>query len=354
MPALTITNVGDILRKFNATYQPKGVCAATPAKMKLLLDQLEEYTDEVQWARNKYKALGVASIALGPTGIAVSELLGGGDVDVAQWRRDMANWQYRLAEYQRVLDNIPSDRMNTAEGCREIYPLVTAPLLDGIWYEVLPGVVLSNEEKQRIREGTRHCPEGVETCTDIAYRDPETGDHPPGHSNPKPPDAITPFSLGNQIVVYQDFQKENAERFFDDLLEGARKFVDPGEWPWWLTAAIIAGAGVGVGLLGLYVYQFLPDAPKANPRRRSTRKPSLTADQRRVLDAVASAGGWESTETLYDLVGPGDDEDDPYEDARAAVGGLERKGLLKDRPSQAAMGAVELTAKGRKMVKESA
>lgn len=267
MPALTLQDVSDLMREFNATYQPKGVCAATPRKMKLLLDLLEEYTDEVQWARNKYRALGIAGIALGPAGIAITQLLGGGDVSVAQWRRDMANWQYRLGEYQRLVEAIPESEWDSPEGCSELYPLVTAPLLDGIWYQVLPGIVLNSEEKQRIREAKRHCPEG-ETCTDITYRDPVSGDHPPGHSNPKPPDAMTPFSLGNQIIVYQDFQRENASRLLDDLAKGP---PPPEEWPWWVWALIIGGTGTAVGLLGLYTYQFLPKPSKENPRRVSPR-----------------------------------------------------------------------------------
>ena len=277
MPALTITDVGELMQRLNATYQPTGVCAATPRKMKGLLESLQEYTDEVQWARNKYRILGIASIAFGPAGIAVSELLGGGDVDVAQWRRDMSNWQYRLAEYQRVIDEVPSDQMDTAEGCREIYPLVTAPLLDGIWYTVMPGVVLSNAEKATMREGVSHCPRGETTCTDIVYRIPEENDHPPGHSRPKPPDAITPFSLGNQIKIYQDFQKENAERFFQEIIERARKAVTPDEWPWWAKAAIVVGAGMAVGLVGLYVYQFLPQPA---PKQRNPRRPRLRPGQK--------------------------------------------------------------------------
>lgn len=282
MPALTRTDVGEIVRKFNDTYQPKGVCAATPRRMKKLLDELEEYTDEVQWARNKYKALGIASIAIGPGAIAVSELLGGGDVDVGQWRRDMANWQYRLAEYQRILDEVPDSMMDTPEGCRAIYPMVTAPLLDGIWYQVMPGVVLSDAEKQTMSEGTSHCPAGEETCTDVAYRDPEIGDHPPGHSRPKVPDAISPFTLGNQIIVYQDFQKENARRLFEDLAKGASDLVTPSTWPWWVKAAIVAGAGVAVGIAGLYVYALLPSGPKTNPgRRQSPRQKKVRAIVRR-------------------------------------------------------------------------
>ncbi len=273
MPALTHTDVFDLMHRFNATYQPPGVCAATPRKMKVLLEELQEYTDEVQFARNKYRALAIAAIALGPAAIAVSELLGGGDVDVGQWRRDMANWQYRLAGYQRVLDGVPPDQMDTAQGCREIYPLVTAPLLDGIWYQIMPGVVLNNAEKATIRSGEGHCPKGEERCEDIVYRIPEAADHPGGHSSPKPPDAVTPFSLGNQIKIYQDFQKENLDRFIQELIDRTKKLVDPGGWPWWVKGAIIAGAGMGVGLVGLYVYQFLPQAPpKVNRRRKKVRE----------------------------------------------------------------------------------
>jgi hypothetical protein len=256
MPALTTTDIGDLMKRLNAVYQPKGVCAATPRRMRLLLDRLQAYTTEVQLARTKYKTLGVASIAGGVGGVPIGDLLGGGDVDVAQWRRDMANWQYRLAEYQSVLDSVPEDQLDTAAGCDQIYALVTAPLLDGIWYEELPGVVLSQEEKTRIMMGAGH------PQTDV------TGDHPGGHSNPKPPDAITPFSLGNQIIIYQDFQRENAERFFEDLLNNAKKLGTPDDWPWWVKAALVTGAGVIVGIAGLYVYQMLPAPRQPNPRRR--------------------------------------------------------------------------------------
>lgn len=277
MAALTNQNVSDLMRELNAEYQPKGKCAATPRKMRALLERLQEYTDEVQWARNKYRALGIAGIAFGPAGIAVSELLGGGDVSVAQWRRDMTNWQYRLAEYLRVLDMIDPAQLDTAEGCSEIYPLVTAPLLDGIWYQAMPGIMLTSEEKARIRSGQDH------PSLDITFRDPATGDHPGGHSNAKVTDAMTPFSLGNQIVVYQDFQHENAQRLIDDLIDNAKNLGDPDKWPWWLMPVLIGGAGLGVGLVGLYAYQFLPKPPpRANHRRKQNpRTKKISAIARR-------------------------------------------------------------------------
>ncbi len=262
MPALTITNAHDMMKGLNETYQPKGSCAATPAKMKLLVGQLEEYTSEVQWARNKYILLGIAG------GFVAGTLLGGGDVDVPQWRADMTNWQYRLAEYARILDAVPTTAMNTTDGCRQIYTTVTAPLLDGIWYTTMPGIVMSKEDKKRIKDGKSHCPPGVETCTDIAYRIPEVGDHPPGHTSPKIPDAMAPFTLGNQIITYQDFQKENADRFFADLLKNAKDIGDPNTWPWWMTPLLIAGGGLVVGMVGLYAYQFLPQPARTNPRRK--------------------------------------------------------------------------------------
>lgn len=255
MPALTHQDVFNLMKELNATFQPPGECVATPKKMRGLLDRLQEYTDAVQAARRKYQILAVAS---GPVG---AELLGGYDVSVPQWRRDMSNWQYRLAEYYRQLDEVPSAEEDTPTGCKLIYPTVTAPLLDGIWYQMMPGVVLNDEEKGRILSGEGHPDE------DIAYRIPAEGDHPPGHSNRKPPDAVTPFSLGNQIKVYQDFQKENLERLINDLVNPP--LLRPSEWPWWVTGLAILGGGVAIGVAGLYVYNLLPK-PRQNPRPRSS------------------------------------------------------------------------------------
>lgn len=246
MSALTNTDMFELVTRLNAEYQPPGMCAATPRRLRVLVDAMQKYTNEVQAARQQYKDLAVAAIALGPTGIAVSELLGGGDVDVAQWRSDMTNWQFRLADYRRMLEGYISEHpteLDTPAGCEAIYKDVTSPLLDGVWYRVMPGVVLSQEERQAIQSG--------------------------GASNRKPNDVITPWTLGNQIAIYQDAQRENAIRFFDDLIENAKKVLDPEEWPWWIKGAVIVGAGVAVSMLGLYVYQFLPKAPRQmNPRRR--------------------------------------------------------------------------------------
>lgn len=267
MPALTTTDIFALVSRLNDEYQPcaqkdengvcqvPGPCVATPRRVKLLIDELKAYTGEVQAARHRHEALGIAAIAMGPAAIPLTDLLGGGNVDVAQWRSDMTNWQFRLAEYDRMLTQFMAEHpsaVDTPAGCEAIYRDITSPLLDGIWYRVMPGVVLSTEEKQRIAQG--------------------------GASNRKPNDVITPWSLGNQIIVYQDFQKENAERFFQELIDRARKIAediaDPGRWPWWLKGAIIVGAGVGVGMLGLYVYQFLPKPPAKNPRRKLRPKQS--------------------------------------------------------------------------------
>jgi len=259
MPALTNTDMFDLVTKMNETFQPPGRCAATPRQMQALLNAMQEYTDEVQLARNKYKALGVAAIALGPGGIAVSELLGGGDVDVAQWRSDMTSWQFRLAEYQRLLALYIAQHPNeidTEAGCEAIYRDITSPLLDGVWYRIMPGIMYTEAEKESIRGG--------------------------GPSDRSVNDVVTPWMLGNQILTYQDFQRENAIRFFDELIENFKKLAEditsPGKWPWWIHGAIIVGAGVAVGLLGLYVYQFLPKPPKSNPRRASReRRPHVLA-----------------------------------------------------------------------------
>ena len=224
MPALTKTDMFEIVTGFNDEFQPclekteygtcktPGPCVATPRRMKVVLDELQAYTDEVQSARNQHKALGIASIALGPAGIPITDLLGGGEVNVPQWRRDMANWQFRLAQYQLALAQYTAahpTELDTPAGCEAIYRKITAPLLDGVFYEIMPGIIYSQDEKEAIARG-----EGAERTVN---------------------DVITPFTLGNQIIVYQDFQKENAIRFFDDVIEAIKKLIKNARRSRWMA-----------------------------------------------------------------------------------------------------------------------
>jgi hypothetical protein len=218
MPTLPVTQheVGAIVREKSALYQPAGPripgdpasenkpSNATPLNLKLLLDQLAQYTKAVQ-------------VAAGEEGLTH-------DANVRQWASDMSHWQYRQAHYYEVLRTVAPQNAEDLVGADAVYFKVTAPLLDGIYYEVLPGTVLSADEKERIANGFG--------------------------SNPKPPDLYIPFTLGNQVIEYREHQKERWEGLWKDLAEGAKRFGLPeGVWGTLKTVAITVASGlVGAGL----------------------------------------------------------------------------------------------------------
>jgi hypothetical protein len=228
MAQLTTTDVGREVAKANDFYQPKdGRCVATPAQLRALLDRLEQRTSEVQEAADDE---GIVS-----------------DTNVAQWASDMAAWQTRLQRYQDVLDGIPKSDWESDAGCHAAYKYVTAPLLDGIYYERLPGIVLNSEELARIASGVDH------PALDVT-----TPGHPGGHSNPKPPDVATPFMLGNQVVTYGQWQDEMWRLFWEDVVANAKKLASgnlPFDVPPWIKwtaigAAVLVVSAVGYGIYG--------------------------------------------------------------------------------------------------------
>jgi hypothetical protein len=215
MPALPVSpkDVGAIVREKSALYQPEGKrvpgdpatqdkpTQATPFNIKALLDQLDLYTKAVQEAANQE---------------GLTE-----DANVQQWALDMSNWQYRLAHYYEVLRMLPPEQAETLAGADAIYFQVTAPLLDGVYYEVLPGIMLNDEERQRIANG-----EG---------------------SNPKPPGVFYPFTLGNQVVEYRNHQRERWEKLWEDLKDGFKRLgLPPGVDPWWWIWRIVVTAASGL------------------------------------------------------------------------------------------------------------
>lgn len=250
--ALTRQAIDQVVRDMNDFYQPGNeACGkATPAQMALLLERLDEYTQRVKDAAAKE---GLATEWTDPW---TGESRTTGDAHNPQFAVDMANWEQRLEHYRSVLESVAEEDFETEEGCAKIYRKVTGPLLDGIWYEVLPGVNLNSEEKTRITTGQGHPTTDVPTTLGGQ-------DHPPGHSNPKPPDVISPFTLGNQVLVYKEHQDQRLREFWDDLQKGAMallnaataaakglfkgfgKLTDPD----WLRSAglvLLGVAGVGV------------------------------------------------------------------------------------------------------------
>lgn len=222
---ITTTDIAALVARENAFYQPKGTripghperkdfpTRATPANMMMLIDQLDEYTRQVQDAAEK-------------EGLVDDEY-------VQQWSNDMSNWVLRLNQYRRHLETIPTEaNADTIEGADEIYWWVTAPLLDGVWYERLPGIMLSDVEIDRMRQGP-----------------------PAGYSERKPPDVHVPFSLGNQVMVYKQHQRERWEQFWEDIKQNARDLVIPS--PDTIEKLKAAAVVVGGALVGGTATYFL-------------------------------------------------------------------------------------------------
>lgn len=237
MAVLTETNMDTLMKQMNTLYQPySGECKATPAAMNLLLQRIREYTTEVQKQAQKE---------------GIDE-----DENTQQWALDMAAWQQRLGHYQAELDKVPEEEWHTVAGCEAIYPEVTAPLLDGTWYRPLPGMSFLPQGKARMQAGTGHPELDTARCTDATCEKVYIPEHPGGHSNVKAPDVHVPFSLGNQVLVYQQHQAERWDLFWSDLWDETLKMgeklkkagaagldlgTDLGKWI--LGAAAVVGAG---------------------------------------------------------------------------------------------------------------
>lgn len=250
MAKLTKKNVAEVLRKMNAFYQPTaGKCVATPKQMQLLVNRLKKYTKEVKDSRGLYQTF----------------------TDEARWALDMAAWEQRLDHYDREIDKVAPSERDTKAGCIAIYRTVTAPLLDGIYYEDLPGINFNSAELERMVAGEGH--PSVDVPTWFEGEKGDYRDHPPGHSNPKPPDVVTPFSLGNQLIEYREHQSERLRLFWKDLhkaakdlVKGAKNILKGGEEnAWWIGLGLLGAAALVGG--GYFWYS-----------RRKRKKPRKKAD----------------------------------------------------------------------------
>jgi len=261
MAKLTKQDVAEVLRSMNAYYQPTaGKCVATPRQMQLLVKRLQKYTKEVQSSRVAHPVFS----------------------DETRWALDMAAWQQRLDRYVREIEQVPSAERDTKAGCIAIYRTVTAPLLDGIYYEDLPGINFNKQELERMVSGEGH--PGVDVATWFEGEQGNFRDHPPGHSNPKPPDVVTPFSLGNQLIEYRDHQAERLRLFWTDLKKSARELAESAKS---LFRRGEENAGwIGLGLVGAAVLVgggYLWYSARQNKKGKDTRALDRAVQQPRRL-----------------------------------------------------------------------
>ncbi len=167
MAQLTTTDVGENMKRLNALYQPEGRCSKVADKphMQDLVNRLRSYTDQVQAEADRQ-------------GLS-------GDANVAQWATDMQAWRVRLASYQQALDE--ATVRSGIKSCEEIYPTVVGPLLDGVFVGAKSTEGIMNP--------------AVATVQDVSM----------------------PYMLGNQVLVYQDFQSDNFRALVDYFVEEAKR-----------------------------------------------------------------------------------------------------------------------------------
>lgn len=166
MGTLKATDVGNLVSKMNLLYQPSGKCSPITDKphMQDLVDLLRGYSDQVQGEADEN---------------GLSE-----DMNVAQWATDMASWRDRLGGYQAALDAATHE--SGMLSCEELYPTVVGPILDGKFAGALSTAGISNP--------------AVVTVPDIA----------------------APYMLGNQVLVYGEFQAQNFEALINYFIDEAK------------------------------------------------------------------------------------------------------------------------------------
>lgn len=209
MGTLTSTDVGALVRKMNKVFQPAGKCSAVAdaPHMQELIDKLRDYTNQVQEEADSNGYAWISSSIFTPA-LTDSENMG-------QWITDMANWRERLSGYQAALEQ--AEVTDGVDSCREIYGTVVGPLLDGVFSDALSTAGIVNP--------------AVPSVPDVAY----------------------PYMLGNQVAVWQEFQKQNFAALIGYFVEEGKRVmktiargVKRGA-----PSALMVGAGVGLAAIGI-------------------------------------------------------------------------------------------------------
>lgn len=197
MATLTTKDVGALVKKMNALYQPKGKCSpiADRPHMQAVVNKLYSYTTQVQ---DEADRLGLVD-----------------DEYVAQWASDMAHWRERLASYQAAINHAtqPAGRVS----CEELYGTVVGPLLDGNFTKATVTAGIMSPAVRSI------------------------------------PDVATPYMLGNQVIIYREFQADNFAafiRFFIDEAKALGKKIAKAAKS--AAPSVLAiGAGLALGALAV-------------------------------------------------------------------------------------------------------
>lgn len=178
-------DVHEMVRRYTVEFLHQEPNIATPENVLLLLQHLAELTDELVAAQAERAA---ETPACHDDAIC----------------RDLRRWQARLEEYYAFTAAVPDADLQDRNA---ILWQVTAPLFLG-WYGGKTG-----HEIELV-------PDGFGPSFDPMVQ--------------HPPDIATPFTLANQLLVWQEWEEERFNRLIDDLREGA---LD------------VAGLGLDIGML---------------------------------------------------------------------------------------------------------
>ena len=205
-PQPQVYDVGRMVREYTVAILHPTPNLATPINLAMLLERLQGLTDTLEQAdrsRRLVPGSGTVVPCVSDDGRALDALC----LDLVRWRR-------RLDEYYLHAASISAGR---AHDRTAVLWEVTAPLFLGYY--------------------------GGRTGTEFPLVEggfPDGFDPTAQHG----PDLATPFSLANQLAVYEDFEQENWERLLDDLREGAggvgRASMD-------LASAVLMGFGLVAG-----------------------------------------------------------------------------------------------------------
>ena len=204
-------DVSRVVRDYSSEFLHTEPNLATPLNLSMLVEELQELTDAIVIRDRERRGIAGTEFEFDcvdpTTGEAFDQLC-----------LDLQRWQIRLHEYQRHLDAVPEgEERNRGLVLWE----VTAPLFLG-YHGGQTGV-----EVPLIPDG-----------------------YPPGFNVnvQHVADLATPFSLANEMGVYEEFEAEQWDRFLDDLLDAAGDVPEVGMD---LATAVLIGFGMvaGVGLL---------------------------------------------------------------------------------------------------------
>ena len=205
-PQPQVYDVGRMVRDYTVTILHPTPNLATPINLAMLLERLQALTDSLERADEERRRVpGLLNVApcVFDDGRALDALC-----------LDLVRWHRRLDEYTMHATSIPAERSHDRDA---VLWEVTAPLFLGYY--------------------------GGRTGTEVPLVE---GGFPPAFDPTAQhgPDLATPFSLANQLAVYEEFEQDNWDRLLDDLREGAanvgRGTVD-------LASAVLVGFGLVAG-----------------------------------------------------------------------------------------------------------